>query len=188
MKIFIFTGPHGAGRRTVAEMAGSTLGIKHILTYTSRPPHSWETNGDQYHFISNQAFDEAEANQEFIEVSLVNNNRYGVKRADLESTLGRGKHVYLILNRDGAEVLRQRYGEQVIRIFIYCDAAVLEERSRATNHSNAEIARYMSYYDEEMAYKVKCEHSFENIDLAHTMFDLTKTLESYMGRNLLELD
>lgn len=26
--IFVFTGPHGAGRKTVAEMAGDTLGIK----------------------------------------------------------------------------------------------------------------------------------------------------------------
>jgi len=188
MTIFVFTGPHGAGRRTVAEMAGSTLGIKHILTYTSRAPHSWETNGDQYHFISNREFDEAEANNEFIEVSVVNNNRYGVKRADLENFLDQCKHVYLILNRDGAEVLRQRYGEQVVRIFIYCSPSILEERARATNHSNADISRYMSHYDEEMAYKNECEHSFENIDLAHTMFDLTKTLESYLGRNLLELD
>ena len=188
MKIFIFTGPHGAGRRTVAEMAGTTLGINHIRTYTSRAPHSWETSGDQYHFISNREFDNAEVNLEFIEVSVVNNNRYGVKRADLESALDKGKHVYLILNRDGAEVLRQCYGDQVVRIFIYCDASVLEERARATNHSNADIERYMSHYDEEMAYKSECEHSIENIDLAHTMFDLTKTLESYMGRNLLELD
>lgn len=188
MNIFIFTGPHGAGRRTVAEMAGSTLGIKHVLTYTSRQPHSWETDGDQYHFISNHDFDEAESNQEFIEVSTINNNRYGVKRKDLEDILEKGKSVYLILNQDGAEVLRQRYQGQVVRIFIYCDPASLEKRARATNHSNAEIALYMSHYDDEMAYRSQCEHAFENIDLAHTIFDLTKTLESYLQRGLLDLD
>jgi len=186
--IFIFTGPHGAGRRTVAEMAGNTLGIKHVLTYTTRPQRSGETNGVRYHFVDADTFEEAEKNQAFIEVSTIDGYRYGVKRDDLEGALAQGKHVYLVLNRSGAESIRQSFGEQAVRIFIWCKPEQVRERSRKSDHSEAEIARYMSHYQDEMGYRTFCEHVFENVDLAHTVFDLTKTLDGYLNRGLLDLD
>lgn len=188
MKIFVFTGPHGAGRRTVAEMSGSTLGMKHILTYTTRPRRSSEVNGGQYHFITEEEFARARENNEFIEVSLIDGYHYGVKRQDVDSRIAKQKSAYLILDHHGADTLKKELGDQLVRVFIYCAPDLLVERARAEGYSEADIARYMSHYDEEMAYRSECEHAFENIDLAHTVFDLTKTLDQYLNRNLLDLD
>jgi len=186
--VFIFTGPHGAGRRTVAEMTGTTLGIKQVLTYTTRPQRSGETNGLEYHFVDADTFGEAEQRGDFIEVSTIDGFRYGVKRGDLESLLSRGKHAYLILNRFGADTIRKTLGEQAVRIFIYIDSSIVRERALAKGYSEEDIARYMSHYDEEMGYRTACEHAFENHDSSHTAFDLAKTLDTYLKRDLLDLD
>jgi len=39
-----------------------------------------------------------------------------------------------------------------------------------------------------MEYQSQCEHAFENYDLAHTVFDITNTLEKYLNRGLVDKD
>ena len=58
--IFVFTGPHGAGRKTVAEMSGSTLGLKQVISYTTRPQRPTEFDGQDYHFITSKQFADAQ--------------------------------------------------------------------------------------------------------------------------------
>jgi guanylate kinase len=187
--IFVFTGPNGAGRRTVAQMSGSTLGMKQVISYTTRPPRSSEADGQDYHFVSAKHFSEAEANKEFIEVIEIDGNRYGVKGQDVAHMLQKFGAVYLVLNRYGAESLKKIYGDRVVRIFIYADRETVRQREEARGDSQDLIGRYMSHYEEEMAYKEACEHAFENLDLAHTVFDLTKVLDdNYLHRDLLDLD
>ncbi|SCW60857.1 guanylate kinase [Paenibacillus tianmuensis] len=187
--IFVFTGPNGAGRRTVAQMSGSTLGIKQVISYTTRPPRSSEVDGQDYHFVTRKQFEEAEANRKFIEVIELDGNRYGVKESDVADMVQKHGAVYLILNRQGAETLKSLYSDRVVRIFIYADRETVKRREVERGDSPELIDRYMSHYEEEMAYKDSCEHTFENLDLAHTVFDLTKALDdNYLHRNLLDLD
>ncbi len=170
-------------------MSGSTLGMKQVLSYTTRPPRSSEVDGQDYHFVSREQFAAAEANNEFIEVVEIDGNRYGIKEKDVAQMLQKHGAIYLILNRYGAEMLKKIYGDRVIRIFIYADRDTVMRREQERGDSPELINRYMSHYDEEMAYKDSCEHAFENLDLAHTVFDLTKTLDdNYLHRNLLDLD
>jgi guanylate kinase len=186
--VFVFTGPHGAGRKTVAEMSGSTLGMKQVISYTTRPQRPTEVDGQDYHFITAEEFAQAEAQGKFLEVSTINEYRYGIKSEDIERMFQASGSIYLILNRSGAETLKKLYGHHAIRIFIYADKDTLENRLRESGDSEDIIANYLSHYEEEMAYRDECEHVFENVDLAHTVFDLTKALDNYMRRNLLELD
>jgi guanylate kinase len=187
-KIFVFTGPNGAGRKTVAEMSGSTLGLKQVLSYTTRAPRPGEADGQEYHFISRESFETARANNEFIEVIELDDRLYGIKRQDIERMLNANSVIYLILNRHGGRILKELYGDKVVQIFIYVDLERIVDRNRKRGDSEEDIAGYIAQYDEEMAYKNECDHVFENIDLAHTVFDLSKTLDGYMQRKLIELD
>lgn len=187
--IFIFTGPNGAGRKTVAQMSGETLGMKKVISYTTRAPRSSEFDGQDYHFVSLDTFLEAENNNEFVEVIEMDGNRYGVKEKDVAQMLDKYGAIYLVLNRFGAESLKKLYGNQAVRIFIHADLKTIVKREEDRGDSPELIQRYTSHYDEEMAYKDQCEHIFENLDLAHTVFDLTKTLDdNYLHRNLVDKD
>ncbi|MNI27823.1 Guanylate kinase [compost metagenome] len=186
--IFVFTGPHGAGRKTVAEMSGSTLGMKQVISYTTRPQRANEENGQDYHFISEKQFAEAETQGEFMETGIVNDYKYGVKSQDIENMFQASGSIYLILNRYGAAAVKKLYGEHVVQIFIYADPDTLQKRLRESGDSEEIVHKYLSHYEEEMEYRSSCEHVFENVDLAHTVFDLTKELDVYLNRNLLDLD
>lgn len=185
--IFVFVGPNGSGRKTVAEMAASTLGIRHVISYTTRKPRPNEVDGQDYHFISRESFEEAMRQDEFVEVLNYEGNLFGVKHADIAKIIEHHP-VYLVMSRHGGEVLKQHFGDQVVRIFIYIDLERLVERNRARGDSEEDIQMYIRYYDEEMEYKSQCEHAIENLDLAHAVFDLSKALDSYLERDLLELD
>jgi len=186
--IFVFTGPDGAGRKTIAEMAGTTINMKQVLSYTTRKPRPNETDGIDYRFVSLDEFARSQKNDEFIEAVQIDGNWYGVKSADVRQELQRYGCVYLVLNRQGSDILKRIYGDKVIRFFIYADIDTVVGRLKQRGESEEAIRRYMSRYEQEMAYKNECEHAYENIDSSHTMFDLTKTMESYLQRGLLDLD
>ncbi|MEK3725968.1 guanylate kinase [Paenibacillus sp. FSL H8-0034] len=187
--IFIFTGPNGAGRKTVAQMLGDTLGMKQVLSHTTRAPRSGEEDGLDYHFVTPEAFTQAQQNNEFIEVIELDGNRYGVLERDLANSLQAHGVIYLVLNRQGADTVKQLYGRKAIRIFIYTDRQTIIKREELRGYSADSIVKSTAHYDEEMAYKEQCEHIFENLDLAHTVFDLTKTLDdNYLHRNLVDKD
>lgn len=186
--VFVFTGPTGAGRKTIAEMAGATIHMKQVLSYTTREPRPNEAEGRDYHFIDPDAFAAAERNGEFVEVVDIDGVRYGVKHADIEAALRQYGCIYLVLNRYGAEILKNAYGDKVKRFFIYASPDTIVERLKNRGDSEDRIRRYLSHYEEELAYKSECEHAYENIDSSHTIYDVAKTLESYLQRGLLDLD
>lgn len=187
-RIFVFTGPDGSGRNTIADMVGSTFGMKKVISYTTRRPRPIEEDGQDYHFISRDAFAEMAARGEFLEQVEIDGNHYGVKNDDVARLFDTFSCIYLILNPEGAEILKRLYGDKVIRIFIYADRKTVEERQRKKGLSEEDIALHLSRYDRDMAYMPNCEHALENLDLAHAVFDLTNVLENYLQRNLVDRD
>jgi guanylate kinase len=123
-----------------------------------------------------------------IESVTVAGNRYGLRGKDIEYCFRNKGCVYLILNPEGADILKKMYGSHVIRLFIYADRETVEERQRLQGISEDVIQDRLSRYEANMAYQAHCEHAFENYDLAHTVFDITNTLEQYLQRNLEERD
>jgi guanylate kinase len=186
--IFVFTGPNGAGRRTVAEMAGLTLNIKQVLSYTTRARRPNEVEAEDYFFISREAFEAARQAGQFIEVIEFAGNLYGIKSEDIETQLQASGCIYLILNREGANILKKIYGDKVVRIFIYADRDELIARQQERGDTPEQISRYLDNYEKESANREECEHLYDNSDLSHTMYDITKTLETYLDRSLQDLD
>jgi guanylate kinase len=186
--MFVFTGPDGSGRKTVADAVGLTLGLRKVISYTTRGKRPIEEYGQDYHFITDAAFKEAVSAGEFVEHLTISGFRYGMKAADINTAFEKGS-VYVILNRHGADILRETYGDNVVRIFIYADRATVIKRQQDEGLSVPEIERHLSHYDEDMAYGPACEHIVENInDLGHTVYHVTNLLETYLDRNLVDKD
>lgn len=186
--IFVFTGPDGSGRKTVADMVGNTLGLKKVLSYTTRGRRSTELDGQDYHFISRDMFLEAENRGEFVESIENDGNLYGVKSGDIEQTFRENDFIYVVINSQGARTLKKLYGERLTRIFIFASRENIMERQKKLGVSQEIMEHHLAHYDEDMAYKAECGHSFENSDLAHTVFAVTNNLEKYMNRNLVDKD
>lgn len=186
--IIVFTGPDGSGRKSVAEAVGQTFGIAKIVSYVTRPPRPGEVNGQDYHFIDHKTYEEMEQQGEFLESVSIDGQHYGIRGLDVEEHLDSRGCVYLILNREGADILKKVYGDKVVRLFVYADRRTVEERQQRLGLDPATIAAHLSHYDSEMAYRTSCEHAFENYDLGQTTYEITNVLETYLQRNLVDKD
>lgn len=184
--ILVFTGPDGAGRKTIAEMIFRSLHIPPVISYTTRPKKPMEVEGQDYHFITEEQFHQAAANNEFLESVAMDGYHYGIKEGDIAALFTEHQSVIMVLNAEGAEKVKKLYGDNVIRFFIYADSDTVAERQKQRGDSEKDIARHLAHYNEAIAYKDTCEHVFENFDSSHTAFEITKLLEKYLEAKFLE--
>ncbi|MFD0671444.1 guanylate kinase [Cohnella sp. GCM10027633] len=187
-KIIVYTGPDGSGRKSVAEAVGQTFGMAKIVSYATRSPRPGEVNGQDYHFVARETYEEMELQGEFLESVTIDGQCYGIRGLDVEEHLDAKGCVYLILNREGADILKKVYGDKVVRLFVYADRRTVEERQRLLGLDSGTIEARLGHYDDEMNYRSACEHAFENYDLGQTTYEITNTLESYLQRNLVDKD
>ena len=186
--IFIFTGPDGSGRKTIADMVGTTLGLPKVLSYTTRKAKPAEADGQDYNYISREEFERAIGNGEFVEHSEINGDYYGVKSADIEQMFKENDFIYVVLNTNGTKTLKEQFGEKVKRIFIHVSRDEIIQRQKKLGVSEEVLQKHLDHYDEDLAYISSCKHAYENLDKAHTVFAVSQILDKYMKRDLVDKD
>ncbi|MEH7254411.1 MULTISPECIES: guanylate kinase [Bacillaceae] len=187
-KLFIFTGPDGSGRKTIAKMVSTAFDMETVLSYTTRPPRHYEQDGVDYHFITEEAFQKMQTNQEFLETVDIDGIHYGIREEDIVKAFEHHNLVYLTLNPEGTEKLQEMYGDRVMRFFIFANRDTVIKRHKARNDTEEDIQRHLSHYDETMAYKNNCEHVFENYDSPQVSFQVSEVIEAFLDRNRIVTD
>ena len=187
-KIFVYTGPDGSGRKTVAKMVATAFDMETVLSYTTRSPRHYEINGEDYHFVNEETFKQMEAQQEFLESVKIDGFHYGIREQDIIEAFQNHALVYLTLNPEGTEKLKKMYGDGVVRIFVYADRDIVIERHKARQDNEEVIQRHMAHYDENMHYKSICEHAFDNYDSPQVAYQISELLETLLDRDLTVTD
>ena len=101
-KLFVFVGDGGSGKTTlIAELVRKHPDkFKKVVTYTSRPMRTDETDGEDYHFLPTSYFMN---NPDLVLVKQTNNGHYyGTRKDDLQSTT---HHLLLTLRFAGVSKL-----------------------------------------------------------------------------------
>lgn len=84
-KIIALIGQSGAGKdRMLKELLKSKRNFHEIISCTSRPPREGETDGINYHFLSNDEFASQLLEDAFMEATVFNNWAYGTRYQDLD--------------------------------------------------------------------------------------------------------
>ena len=68
-KVIIISAPSGCGKSTIirAIMERGKVDLKFSVSATNRPPREGETDGVNYHFITTEEFQQAIADDRFVE-------------------------------------------------------------------------------------------------------------------------
>lgn len=106
--IFVLSAPSGAGKTTLVErlLQQFPQAIVRSVSCTTRPRRSCEKEGIDYFFLSKEDFEKKIVEGEFLEYTQVYNNYYGTLKKTVEDTIYQGKHLFLVIDTQGAMKLR----------------------------------------------------------------------------------
>lgn len=91
-KIFIVSGPSGAGEDAIINGLEKRISIERIVTTTTRKMRPGESDGNPYYFISKEEFNKRLGAGEFIEhAEQYNGNLYGVSAEEIARVEKSGK-------------------------------------------------------------------------------------------------
>jgi guanylate kinase len=159
--ILILSSPSGAGKTTLTRMLmqDTTLDLTLSVSVTTRTRRSSEVDGVHYQFIDRGEFARMKAAGELLESAEVHGNGYGTPHAPVEKVLAQGRDMLFDIDWQGAALVRERLGDDVVSIFVLPPTmgelrARLERRAEDTAASiearflNArkEIERWRDYH------------------------------------------
>ena len=133
--LFIVSSPSGGGkttviRETIARLAERGIEGHFSISHTTRPPRPAETDGVDYHFVDDEAFEAMVQQGEVLEWAEYAGFRYGTSRNAVESQLSAGRDVFLDIEVQGANQVKTQIPD-VVKIFVYPPSyEVLQTRLR----------------------------------------------------------
>jgi len=101
--LFIVSAPSGAGKSSLVKaLLERDSAIRLSISYTTRAPRPGEVDGEHYHFVSQEGFQERLGNGEFLESAEVYGNYYGTSQPWIEAERAAGRDILLEIDWQGA--------------------------------------------------------------------------------------
>ena len=178
--LIVVSAPSGAGKTSLCHEIRFVLpDLAYSISHTTRQPRSGETNGKDFHFVSEGIFRAMVDRGEFAEWATVHGNLYGTGAKALEQLLTAGLDVLLDIDTQGARQLRARYPEEVYVFVAAPSMRELEQRLRERkSDAPQEIARRMARAHEEMMAWREYDYLIINRDLKEAVNDLAAVIQA----------
>ncbi len=141
-EVFIISAPSGSGKSTLVRNLMERDGkLVFSVSYTTRAPRGQEKEGQEYHFVTREAFLEMRGRDEFIEWAPVFDDFYGTHRRYVDQARAEGKDAVLDIDVKGARQLRERIPEAVSVFILAPSREELEKRLRARGDVSDAVIR-----------------------------------------------
>lgn len=101
----------GASGKDLFRKRMQDKGFKFGVSCTTRPPRDGEVHGSDYYYLTDEAFEWAIANDQFIEWQEFNGWKYGMTKHEFE------KCDIMILNAEAVELLDKSYRARLFVIY-----------------------------------------------------------------------
>ena len=116
--IFVILGKCAAGKDTIARELEGKHGINFVISTTTRPMRDGESDGNPYHFITNEEFEDKISKNELIEYReyLRDGDKwyYGVENGSIDDD----KCYVAVLDIVGLREFRKKFGKRIAAVYI----------------------------------------------------------------------
>jgi guanylate kinase len=182
-RLFVITGPSGVGKGTlIGRLLERVPALELSVSATTRPPRPGERDGVDYHFLSDEEFEELAREGKLLEHATYSGRRYGTPRSEVEPRLAEGRSVVLEIEVQGARQVREAMPEAV-RVFVAPPSpAALRARleGRATDKPE-DIERRLSAARDELDARKEFGHVIVNDDLDRATDELVQFVQDILG-------
>ena len=164
----VLAAPSGTGKTTIAHrLVDEHDDFVFSVSATTRPPREGESDGEDYDFVTREAFEAMVAAGEMAEWAEVHGRwYYGTPRKNLDAAARAGKHVVLDIDVQGAAQIRESVPEAV-RIFILPPSGreMVRRIGLRGTEQRPEIARRLRSALKELGRAAEFDHVVINEDL-----------------------
>lgn len=153
--LIVVSGPSGVGKTTLVDalLAGGRLPLRRAVTATTRLPRPGEVDEVSYHFWTREQFRDAIDRNLMLEWAEVHGKDfYGTPLSEVEPYRAAGVGVVLVIDVQGAGMVRLRYPGDHLSVFIAPPAfAALSERLEGRGEAGESIRRRLETAHAELA-------------------------------------
>lgn len=149
--LIIVSGPSGVGKDTIVnQFLEQRDDCTVSISATTRQPRKGEVDGVNYHFVTEEQFQEYIDQDLMLEYALYNENYYGTPAKAVDDLLNMGKHVILVIEIQGAQKIRKIRPDAVFVFMMPPSMDCLYSRlvGRGTDTKEAIAARLAAAYEE----------------------------------------
>jgi len=184
---FVISAPSGSGKTTLTrKLTNEFDNVIESVSYTTRKPRKNEKEGVDYFFVTKEEFHKKIKNDEFLEYAKVFDAYYGTSKKFVKDTLMKKKHVVLVIDTQGAMILKNK----INAVFIFISPPSLKElKSRMIlrkEDSEKEIKKRLLWSNKEMKLIRNYDYNIINVDLK-TSYEILKSIfiaEEHKVKNL----
>lgn len=127
--LFVLSAPSGGGKDSVIhELKAQGTDIFVVPSITARTPRPGESEGNPYHFVSEETFKRMVAEDRLIEYAQVHGNWYGQPKEPIRANLRAGRDVLLKIDVQGAATIRKKLPEAIFIFLVPGSFAELKKR------------------------------------------------------------
>ena len=106
--IFIFSSQSGAGKTTLVNLVSKNKKFATSVSHTTRKPRSNEIDGKDYHFVSENKFQDLIKADQFLEYAKVFSNFYGTSKKLVLEKLKSGENVLFDIDWQGSKQIKDQ--------------------------------------------------------------------------------
>ena len=177
MSLFVISAPSGCGKSTVIKaIRKAHPEFIFSVSATTRPPRPDETEGVQYHFLTEEAFLDGVTKGVFLEYIFLEPFYYGTPVSELEKR--HGGVMLLDLDVNGALAVREQIPDTVTIMLLPPSEEELERRLRGRDDTPEEdILRRLDRSKGELAKASAFDHTVVNDDLDQAVAQVLRIIE-----------
>ena len=153
-KLFIISGPSGAGEDSVIEELRKFFPVERVITTTTRKKRSDVFSEDPYYFISKEEFEKGISENRFFEYAREYNNQfYGVTNEEIQRVIKSGRIGIWKIEYKGVITMKKIMPEVVAILIITPSLEVMKQRLLRRGESEEFVRQRMDYTKEWLKHK-----------------------------------
>ncbi|CDG19853.1 Guanylate kinase [Xenorhabdus poinarii G6] len=180
--LYIVSAPSGAGKSSLIQALLKTQPLYDTqvsVSHTTRQARPGENHGEHYFFTTVDEFQKMISHDDFLEYACVFGNYYGTSRKVIEDTLASGVDVFLDIDWQGAQQIRQKMPAARSIFILPPSREELLRRLRGRGQDSEEvIAKRMAQAVAEMEHYNEYDYVIINDDFNTALADLQSIIRS----------